>query len=456
MAPNSVSKGTDIPLLKRIFSKKMLICLAQGFSSGLPFYLLINLASAWLKSYDLDLKQIGIFVSVTVMPYAWKFLWAPLLDRYNICKCGRRRSWMFVSQFILLVIIFSLGLFTPKDYYYLALVLCFLLGLFSATQDIALDAYRREILEDEELGLGNSIFVNGYRIAGLIPGGLSLILSDHMSWFWVFTLTSIFMLPGALTTFLIKETQNCSGPRTLVESVIQPFLEFFRRKGFWGVLGVIGFIFLYKFGDSMATAQATPFYMDMGYSKSEIGYANKSIGLPTMIIGGLVGGVLMLRIGINKALWFFGVAQVVTILGYVLIAHVWNDPSFMTNILADISSTLESILGVNWHFEDKFAFPSFTLLALVIGGECLGAGLGTACFVAYMCRETSKAYVATQLALFTALSAIPRSVCIAVTGFIIEATGWENFFIICYALAIPGMIMLIYIAPFSEKGRVTS
>ena len=163
------------------------------------------------------------------------------------------------------------------------------------------------------------------------------------------------------------------------------------------------------------------------------------------VLGGIVGGILMLKIGINKALWLFGIGQIVTILGYVLIAHVWKHPDFIPGILNWLSSQ-----GI-YSGSVEFAFPSVFLLSLVVGAEALGAGLGTACFVAYMCRETNRAYVATQLALFTALSAIPRTVCVAFTGYAIKWAGWENFFIICYALAIPGMVMLIYIAPFHSK-----
>ncbi len=185
----------------------------------------------------------------------------------------------------------------------------------------------------------------------------------------------------------------------------------------------------------------------MGYTKTQIGMVNKVVGLWSMVLGGIVGGILMLKIGINKALWLFGVGQIVTILGYVLIAHVWLHPDFIPNIVSWWGGLWGSGAFENFEFE----FPSVTLLSLVVGGEALGAGLGTACFVAYMCRETNRSYVATQLALFTALSAIPRTVCVAVTGYIINWAGWENFFIICFALAIPGMVMLIRIAPYNGE-----
>ena len=436
---------SESSVIGKIFSRRMLICIVLGFSSGLPLYLLINLISAWLRSSAVDLEDIGIFSAVAGVPYVWKFLWAPLLDRYDILKRGRRRSWMLLTQVILLVLISLLGFFDPVKSYSVVLVICTLIAVASATQDVALDAYRREILPDNELGLGNSMFINAYRIAGMIPGGLSLILSDSLPWVLVFPLTALFMLPGIIASLVVREPATEHLPRTLLESVVQPFAEFVRRKGILGALGVIAFIFLYKFGDNMATAQATPFYIDMGYTKTQIGMVNKVVGLWSMVLGGIVGGILMLKIGINKALWLFGIGQIVTILGYVLIAHVWKHPDFIPGILNWLSSQ-----GI-YSGSVEFAFPSVFLLSLVVGAEALGAGLGTACFVAYMCRETNRAYVATQLALFTALSAIPRTVCVAFTGYAIKWAGWENFFIICYALAIPGMVMLIYIAPFHSK-----
>lgn len=436
-------------VFSRIFSKRMFVCIVYGFSSGLPLYLLINLVSAFLRDSKVDLTSIGLF-SLVSFPYVWKFFWAPCLDRYNIFSLGRRKGWILITQLILLFLIAFIGFFNPLENLQIIVCLCALVAFFSATQDIALDAYRREILEDSELGLGNSIFVNAYRIAGMVPGGLSLILSDYMPWSIVFIITALFMLPGIILSIFIKEPKVSNTPRTLMQSVIAPFSELLKRKGVLGVLGVILFIFLYKFGDSMATALATPFYLDMGYTKTQIGIVNKTVGLWTMVFGGIIGGIWMLKIGINRALWYFGVGQIVTILGFVFIAHVWKNPEFMPEILSEISDFL-NIFGINLHLQEYFSFPSVGLLSIVVGAECLGAGLGTACFLAYMCRETNRAFVATQLALFTALSAVPRTVCNAATGFIIEITGWENFFIICYALAIPGMLMLLYVAPLKKE-----
>ena len=444
---------TNQKILRRIFSKKMLICIFLGFTSGLPLYLIYNLITAWLKDSGIDLTTIGLFSLVSV-PYVWKFIWAPIVDRYDILKQGRRRSWMFLCQFMLLGLIAILGFFTPSEKSFVdfglevnnisvIVVLCFLISFFSATQDVTLDAYRREILEDEELGLGSSLFINSYRIAGMVPGGLALYLSDITTWKIVFIVTALFMVPGIVTTFLIREPKTQTTSKSFIEFVVAPFIEFIQRKKVLGALGVILFIFLYKLGDSMATALATPFYMEMGFSNTSIGIVNKSVGLWSLVIGGIVGGVIMLKIGINKALWWFGVGQIVTILGFVFIAHVWKHPTFCTDIVSSITDN-EVIINL-------FKFPSHFLLSFVVGGESLAAGLGTSCFVAYMCRETKGEFVATQLALFTALSAIPRTFCTATTGYIVTYLGWENFFILCYALAIPGMLCLIWIAPYNKR-----
>lgn len=408
----------------------MLICIFTGFASGLPLYLLLNLVPAWLKTEGLSLRAIGAFALIQ-FPYTWKFLWAPLLDRYGILPwLGRRRSWMFVSQIGLIAAIGWLGQLSPVDHLSLVIGLTALLAFLSATQDIALDAFRREILPDVELGLGNAIHVNAYRIAGLVPGSLSLILADHLPWNQVFVITAAFMIPGLAMTLLVREPQAAANaPRTLRDAVVEPFREFFGRHGVQSALLVLAFLFFYKLGDSLCTALATPFYLDMGYSKTEIGIIAKNAGLWPMVIGGILGGIWMLKLGINRALWLFGVAQIVTILGFVWLA--WIGPGESTPV-------------------------RLATLALVIAGESVGAGLGTTAFVAFMARTTHPAYTATQLALFTSLMAVPRTFINATAGWLVEAMGWTSFFWMCFFLAIPGMLLLLKVAPWSENGEKTN
>ena len=306
--------------LRVLLTRKMLICVFTGFSSGLPLYLLLNLLPAWLRSEGVDLKTIGFFALIQ-FPYTWKFLWAPLLDRYAPPMLGRRRGWMLLMQIGLLLTIGLLGGLSPSSDIGPVLWLAALLSLFSATQDIALDAYRRELLGEAELGLGNAVHVNAYRLAGLVPGSLSLILSDLLPWSQVFWITAAFMLPGMVMVLLIKEPLAAfATPKTLREAVLEPFHEFIGRAGVRGALLVLAFIFLYKLGDSLCTALATPFYLDMGFTKTDIGLIAKHAGLWPAVIGGLLGGLWMVRLGINRALWLFGVVQLVSILGFAWLA----------------------------------------------------------------------------------------------------------------------------------------
>jgi PAT family beta-lactamase induction signal transducer AmpG len=424
--------------LQALLTRRMLICVVTGFASGLPLYLLLNLVPAWLRTEGINLKTIGLFALIQ-FPYTWKFIWAPLLDRFSPLALGRRRSWMLVTQLGLVGLIAFLGQCSPRGLVApvdLASALTLLLhpvtlavsavALLSATQDIALDAFRREILTDAELGLGNSVHVNAYRIAGLVPGSLSLILADHLNWDWVFAITALFMLPGALMAMVVSEPAiSGQAPKTLRAAVVEPFNEFIHRAGWRPALLILAFIFFYKLGDSMCTALATPFYMDMGYAKSQIGIVAKNAGLWPAVIGGLLGGLWMVKIGINRALWLFGVVQLTSIFGFAWLA--WLGP--------------QSDIGP----------PQLAALALVIGFEALGVGLGSAAFVAYIAKNTHPLYTATQFALFTSLAAVPRTVVNASTGWLVERFGWFDFFLLCALLGIPGMLLLLKVAPWGAE-----
>jgi PAT family beta-lactamase induction signal transducer AmpG len=411
--------------LAPLLTRNMLICVFTGFASGLPLYLLLNLLPAWLRTEGISLKAIGLFALIQ-FPYTWKFLWSPFLDRYALPWLGRRRGWMFVTQAALLALIAALGLFAPQVDLQLIALVAVLLAFVSATQDIVLDAYRRELLADVELGLGNSVHVNAYRIAGLVPGSLSLILADHLPWGQVFAITALFMLPGMAMTLLVAEPALAGRlPKTLREAVVEPFREFIGRAGWREAVLILAFIFLYKLGDSLCTALATPFYLDMGFAKSDIGLVAKHAGLWPAVFGGLLGGLWMVKLGINRALWLFGVVQVVSIFGFAWLA--WLGPS--------------ATIGA----------AQLTQLALVIGFEAAGVGLGTAAFVAFIARATNPLYTATQFALFTSLAAVPRTVINASAGWLVEQMGWFGFFLLCAVLAVPGMLLLIKVAPWHKS-----
>lgn len=404
-------------------SRRMLICIFTGFSSGLPLYLLLNLVPAWLKTEGLSLKAIGAFALIQ-FPYTWKFLWAPLLDRYALPWLGRRRGWMALAHLALLGSIAWLGRLSPANDLQAVILLTTLIAFLSATLDIVLDAFRRELLHTEELGLGNAIHVNAYKLAGLVPGSLSLILADHLPWQQVFAITAVFMLPGLAMTLVTREPfGDRLAPRSLRAAVIEPFDEFITRHGWRSAAWVLAFILFYKLGDSLCTALATPFYLDMGYTKTDIGLVAKHAGLWPNVIGGLLGGLWMVRTGINRALWLFGVMQAIAVAGFAWLAWLGPAPADGSRL---------------------------AVLAVVISLEALGVGLGTAAFVAFIARSTHPAYTATQLALFTSLMAVPRTLINASAGWLVAALGWFDFFLLCLVLAVPGMLLLLKVAPWGD------
>lgn len=405
--------------LDAVLNRRMLVCVFTGFASGMPLYVLLQLVPAWLKDSGVSLAEIGLFTLIG-MPYTWKFLWAPLMDRWVPPFLGRRRGWMLLTQLALIVSIGVLGAFDPAQSIWVIAWLAVAVAFFSASQDIVLDAFRREILPDRELGMGNAIHVQAYRISSLIPGSLSLILADILPWSSVFWITAAFMLLGLAMCLAVTEPEAEMSPETgLKGAVVAPFKEYLDRKGLLGVALVLGFMFLYKLGDSMATALATPFYLDIGFSLTEIGVVAKHAALWPAIVGALLGGLIMVRIGINRALWLFGLVQLASILGFAVLAGTG---------------------------------PVLWLLALVIAFEYLGVGMGTAAFTAFIARETSRTFAATQFALFTALTAVPRTVASASTGIIVEQIGWVDFFFLCTVLALPGMLLLFWVAPWSAEG----
>jgi len=413
--PTDVTDRPSAGIWSQVLSKRMFVCVLTGFASGLPLYLLLQLVPAWLRDSGVSLAEIGLFALVG-LPYTWKFLWAPLMDRWRL-PLGLRRGWMLFAQVGLMLSIGLLGQIDPLADTGVVAAVAVVIAIFSATQDVAIDAYRREILADSELGLGNSIHVQAYRIASLVPGSLSLILADMLPWAWVFWITGAFMLVGiALSLFAAEPERDVVPARGLAETVIAPFREYVERRGWSALLLALAFMVAYKLGDNMATALSTPFYLDLGFTKTEIGLVAKHAALWPAIAGGLLGGIAMIKIGINRALWVFGVFQLISILGFAVLANTG---------------------AVLW------------LLAAVIAFEYLGVGLGTAAFTAFIARESSKAFAATQFALFTALAALPRSLANATTGVLVEQMGWVTFFIFCTVLALPGMLLLFWVAPWS-------
>lgn len=393
----------------------MLVAFVMGFSCGLPLLLTVSVLQAWMKDEGVDLTIIGMMALVG-LPYTLKFMWAPFLDRFTLPFLGRRRGWMLVAQIALTVSIASLGQSDPVQNPWLLAFAAFLVTFFSASQDIVVDAYRREDLSDEELGLGSSLYINGYRLGMLLASGGGLIMADYMAFSMVYLILAGCMLPGLITTLLTPEPETPAGtPSTMREAVIDPLVEYFSRKR---ALWILAFILLYKVGDTMASAMTTPFYLDIGFSKSEIGAVVKFFGFWATIAGGLAGGIMMLRLGINRSLWVFGFLQAASTAGFALLANV------------------------------GYSVP---LLSAVIAFENLSSGMGTAAYAAFMASITNKKFTATQYALLTSLMGIPRVLASAPTGFLAKNVGWEAFFVFCALIAIPGMLLLFKFAPWNSE-----
>jgi PAT family beta-lactamase induction signal transducer AmpG len=393
-------------MLRVVFSGRMLVTLVMGFACGLPLLLTGSVLQAWMKDEGVDLGTIGLFALVG-LPYTLKFFWAPVLDRYTPSLLGRRRSWLLIAQVGLILALVALAFSEPAKAPFTVAVAALLVTFFSASQDIAVDAYRREALADEELGLGASLYVNGYRIGMLVASGGGLILADFVAFRSVYLVMAATMLIGVVTTLLAPEPELPEGgPRSLGEAVIQPFVEYFRRQD---ALLLLLFILLYKVGDTMASHMSTPFFLDLGYSKTEIGAVVKLFGFWATITGGLLGGVLILRLGIYRSLWWFGILQGASTAGFAALAQ----------------------LG--------YSLPA---LAGVIAFENLSGGMGTASYVAFMASLTNKKFTATQYALLSSFMGIPRVLVAAPTGYLAESFGWFGFFAGCALVALPGLLLL--------------
>jgi PAT family beta-lactamase induction signal transducer AmpG len=328
---------------------------------------------------------------------------------------------MLITQSALLLLMWALSGLDPISDMTAIVIIVSLIAFFSASQDVVIDAYRRELLPDDELGAGSGFFTQAYRIASFVPGSLGLILVGFYPWSFAHMVIAAFMLVGIATTFWLQEVAvTNTKPSTITSAVIDPFREFFSRDGWRQALMVLLFLFLYKLGDSMATALETPFFLDMGFTTVEIGSIAKFSKTLGAAIGAIAGGIAMVKLGINRGLWIFGLFQIVSILGYAAL----------------------SIAGKN-----------YAMLAIATFLEYLGVGLGTVALLAYMARVTSKHFTATQFALFSSLATLPRTIAGAASGFLIEAMGYTNFFVLCFFCAIPGMLMLIKIAPWNSANR---
>ncbi len=392
-----------------LFGPKMLVMLLTGFSSGLPLLLTGSTLKFWMREEGLDLTTIGFF-GLIGLPYTLKFLWAPFMDRIIPPFGGRRRGWMLMTQVFLMIALASMTFVQPAVHLPTIAGLCLLIAFASASQDIVLDAYRREYLTDEELGIGSSIFVNGYRIGLLASGALTLVLAEYLSWPTAYFILGLFMLVGIVATILAPEPiVEVVPPTSLREAFMGPLLEFCRRPG-W--VAILLFILFYKIGDSMASEMLSPFWVDLEVSKPQIAAIVKTFGFAALIIGGMLAGLVVYRWGIIPSLLIFGILQMISTAGFALLAIVGNH------------------------------LPTLTA---VIAFENLTGGMGTTAFVAFMASLTDKRFTATQYALLSSVMGIPRVLFGSVTGVLATWLGWAGFFVLCTLLAIPGLLLIAHL-----------
>lgn len=400
--------------MDRTFVRRMAVTLLHGFASGLPLLAISSTLQAWLHDAKVDIGTIGLF-ALAGTPYTLKFLWSPLLDRYTPPFLGRRRGWILVFQIAVGVLLASFGRFDPHDSPTVFGALAVAVAFASASQDIGIDAYRRDSLRDEELGLGSSLYVTGYRLAMLVSGGFALYLADHIAWRSVYAILGGLMAIGAVATFLGEEpVTDEPPPRTLREAVIDPLAQFLRRDG---ALAILAFVLLYKVGDNLASAITTPFYLGLGFEKTDIAEIVKTFGMVATISGGIAGGYAVMQFGTNRVLWVVGLIQASSILFPAAMAHIGKD---------------------------------YSLLVATIAAENFSMGMSSSAYVAYMAAQTDRRYTATQYALLTAVMGVPRTILAAPMGYVEKAIGWEAYFVLCCACALPGMMLLMVVAPWPK------
>ncbi len=410
----------------------MLIVFFMGVASGLPYALVGQTLKAWAKDANVPIATIGL-LSILAIPYSLKIVVGPFLDHYIPPFLGRRRGWLALMQVGVIASLFGLSLTNPEGNFTLFAGTALLVAIFSATQDIVIDAYRREFLPEEQLGFGNSVAIAGYILAfRMISGALALYLSSEMSWSQVYAIMGAISIVGLATTLLAPEPKvQYNKTRSLVEAIKNPLVEFFARPG---ALWIIAFIFFYKVGDSMASQLATPFYLDLHYSKTEIAAISKLYGFIAVIAGGLIGGAMMAKIGLRRSLWTFGFLQAISTAGFAWLAQLAPtiDPAALA---ADPSLKVA---------------PALNALIAVISFENLTAGMGTAAYSAFMASLTNKNFTATQYALLTSIMGLTNSIVGAPTGYMVEAMSWTWFFVFCTFAAVPGLLLLLKVGKWAE------
>jgi PAT family beta-lactamase induction signal transducer AmpG len=411
-----------------IYKDRRIILIAlMGVASGLPLLLTLSTLGYWLRIQGLDLTSIGLFAAVG-LPYSLKFLWAPIIDKVPLpvltARFGQRRSWALLIQVILMVAIAALGFTDPSVSLLPTAIIATLIGFLSASQDVVIDALRIELLEEDEQGAGAAATQGGYRLGLLISGAGALLMSDYVSWTLVFLCLSGFMMLGMIAILLVHEPQhpNRSDIKDIAsfmkQGVISPFAEFLGRPG---AIVILTFVLLYKFGDAIGGTMANPFYVDMGFSGTDIALVSKTAGVIATLLGVFAGGVLVRAIGLFPSLVIGGILQAATNVLFAWVAVSGTD------------------VGV---------------LAIAVWGDNFTGGLGSAAFIAYLSALCNREFTATQYALLTAFMAFGRTLLSTPSGWLVEQVGWPEFFIMTAFLAVPGLV-LIYILSRYKAYRPT-
>lgn len=396
----------------------MFALLLLGFASGLPLFLTSRTLQAWMTVEGVDLRSVGA-ISLVAVPYSLKFLWSPFLDRFVPPFLGRRRGWLVVTQIALALAIAAMALQRPAQALQLFAINAVAIAFLSATQDIAFDAYRTDVLNPRELGAGAAVAVLGYRIALLVTGSLALILADRLPWPTIYLGMAGLMLLCIFPSFFAPEPEIAvRPPATFADAVKLPFIEFFQRKGVTRGFLILVFIVLYKLGDALVNNMVTPFLLQTGFTQGDIGAVQGGMGLIATIVGALAGGALLSQWGVNRSLWIFGGLQAISNLAYFLLAQ---------------------------------AGQNYQMMVVAINIENFCGGLGTAAFVAFLMSLCNQRFSATQYALLSSLMAVSRDILVAPAGGIAQAIGWPLFFLLTIAAAIPGLLLLPIFAPWKSE-----
>ena len=429
-----MNRAQEIGASLRIYIEpRLLVIFGMGFASGLPLALSSATLFFWLREAGVSLTAIGLFALLGT-PYNVKFLWAPFIDRIPVPvlsrRFGRRRSWMLVIQVCLMAAIAGVGFSRPEETPLLTAVFALAVAFFSASQDIVIDAYRIEILDKDEQGAGAAMTQAGYRLGAIMAGAGALFLADVIAWPLVYAVMAALVLVGMVVAVLAPDPDRRSdaarpepahgGLRALF---VDPFLEFFQRSSVTTALIILGFILLYKFGDAYAGVMAYPFYYDVGFTKSEVATVSKIFGVIMTVTGVFVGGLIVKRFGIMKSLLGCGILQMLSNLMYAAQAVVGHDVGF---------------------------------LYLTIGIENLSGGMGSSAFVAYLSVLCNTAYTGVQFALFTSFMAFGRTLLSASSGWVVDQIGWFDFFVVSTVVALPGLLLLVWMMRNLPMSRQTS